>query len=423
MISKFQNFIKKEKRLVGNFFSLSVLQVFTYVLPLLVLPYLVRTLGVEKFGLVAFAQSFIMFFNIIVDFGFTLSATREISVNREDEEKVTEIFSSVIIIKCILIVLSYLIMNIIVFSYAKFAKEWILFNLSFLWVIGQAMFPIWYFQGMERMKYITIVNVTSKILFTLLIFLFIHNSSDYIYVPLLNGGGMVTGGILSLLFIKKAFSQRFRFYNTKTVLYHFRESSHFFLSRVAVSIYTTSNTFLLGIFTNNTMVGYYSIAEKLYQAILGFYQPIVQALYPYVAKERNITLFKKLFIVLVGINILGIVLLYFIGSDIFDLLFSNNLGTESLEVFHIFLIASLIVVPSILLGYPFLGALGFSKYANLSVIYGSVFHLLGLGLLASFGKINIYSVAILVIGTQIVDLTYRLFGVYKENLWLIKGKS
>jgi PST family polysaccharide transporter len=407
MISKFQSFIKKEKRLVGNFFSLSVLQVFTYVLPLLVLPYLVRTLGVEKFGLVAFAQSFIMFFNIIVDFGFTLSATREISVNREDKEKVTEIFSSVIIIKCILIILSYLIMNIIVFSYAKFANEWILFNLSFLLVIGQALFPVWYFQGMERMKYITIVNVTSKILFTLLIFLFIHNSSDYIYVPLLNGGGMVTGGILSLLFIKKAFSQRFRFYNTKTVLYHFRESSHFFMSRVAVSIYTTSNAFVLGLFTNNTMVGYYSVAEKLYQAIQQCYNPIVQALYPYVAKERNIRLFKKIFTGIVIVNICGISFLYFSGAFIFNILFSKSLGPESLQVFHILLMAAVVVVPSVMLGYPFLAALGFPGYANYSVIIGSAFHLAGLVVLISVNKVSIYTVAGMVLATEFLVLILR----------------
>jgi PST family polysaccharide transporter len=92
------------------------------------MPYLVRVLGVEKFGLVAFAQSFIMFFNILVDFGFSLSATREISVNRDNQEKITEIYSSVMIIKFVLIILSFLIMNGIVFSFEKFSPEWKLFN-------------------------------------------------------------------------------------------------------------------------------------------------------------------------------------------------------------------------------------------------------------------------------------------------------
>ena len=217
MKTKIKNFIKKEKRLLGNFFSLSILQIFTYALPLLIMPYLVRILGVEKFGLVAFAQSFIMFFNIIVDFGFTLSATREISVNRDNREKVTEIFSSVMTIKFVLILFTYMIMNGIVFSFNKFSPEWQLFNFSFLFVIGQAMFPIWYFQGMESMKYITIVNVTSKLLFAGLIFVIIHKPDDYIFVPILNGGGMICGAVLSLLFIKRKFNQKLRFYSLKTI--------------------------------------------------------------------------------------------------------------------------------------------------------------------------------------------------------------
>jgi len=104
-----------KKRLLSNFFSLSVLQVFTYILPLLTLPYLVRVLGMEKFGLVMFAQAFLMFFNVLVDYGFNLSATREISIHRDDKSKLTEIFSSVIGIKAILLVISFLILTIIIF--------------------------------------------------------------------------------------------------------------------------------------------------------------------------------------------------------------------------------------------------------------------------------------------------------------------
>ena len=113
MINKIKNMVNSEdkKRLASNFFSLSVLQVFTYVLPLLTLPYLVRVLGVETFGLVAFATAFITFFNILVDYGFNLSATREVSIHRENKDKITEIYSSVLSIKFILIFVSLIILS------------------------------------------------------------------------------------------------------------------------------------------------------------------------------------------------------------------------------------------------------------------------------------------------------------------------
>jgi PST family polysaccharide transporter len=419
MINKFRNFANTEdkKRLLSNFFSLSILQVFTYILPLLTLPYLVRVLGVDKFGLVMFAQAFIIFFNILVDFGFDLSATREVSIHRDDKEKLTEIFSSVMSIKVMLIFVSFLILTIVVFSFEKFLNDWELYYLSFLVVIGNAMFPIWYFQGIEKMKYITIVNITSKLIFTILIFVAIQEPSDYIYIPILNGFGFIIGGIISLWIVYKNFNQSFIFQKYIVLKMYFIDSSQFFLSRVSVTIYTSANVFVLGLFTNTTMVGYYSIAEKLYQAIQGFYGPVTQVLYPYIAKAKNIKLFKKLFTYIVLINMLGIFLLYFLSQDIFHLLFTQNIGNESLEIFNIFLLALLIVVPSILLGYPFLGALGFSKYANLSVIYGSIFHLAGLGILIATKNISIYTVSFLVIFTELLVLSIRIYWIRRNLLW------
>lgn len=419
MLKKIKNKIntQEKKRLVSNFFSLSVLQVFTYILPLITLPYLVRVLGTEKFGLVMFAQAFIIFFHIFVDFGFSLSATREIAIHRDNKQKITEIFSAVMSIKVILIFISFIMLTLIVFFFDKFSNDWELYYLTFLWVIGQALFPIWYFQGIEKMKYITIVNIASRVIFTLLVFVVIQKESDYIYVPLVNGLGFIVGALISLWIVHKNFKQSFQFYNIEILKHYFLESAEFFWSRISLTLYTSSNAFVLGLFTNNTMVGYYSIAEKLYQAMQQIYQPIVQALYPYVAKHKNIKLFKKIFTLSVLVNILGIILLYFIGQYVFDLLFTTNIGEESLNVFYILLIAAMVVVPSILLGYPYLGALGYAKYANISVIYASIFHLLGLGALILSEQVTIYNVAFLVVATEVLVFLIRTYWIKRKKLW------
>lgn len=410
-------FSQDKKRLLDNFMSLSGLQIFTYILPLITLPYLVRVLGVEKYGLVMFAQSFIIFFNILVDYGFNLSATREIAVNRDSKEKVTEIYSSVMIIKIIMLALSFVVLCIFTLSFERLASDAELYLLSFLMVVGQAVFPIWYFQGMEKMKYITIINILSRILFTVAIFVFVHQEDDYLYVPVLNGLGACLGGIYALWLIKSNFNQKFEIQNLIILKKHFKDSTEFFLSRVSVSIYTSANAFILGLFTNNTMVGYYSIAEKLYQAMQGLYGPINQALYPYVAKEKNIKLFKKIFYGAVSLNIVGVVFLFTFGETILSLLFTQKVGSESVTVFYILLVASLITVPSILLGYPFLAALGFSKHANYSVITGSMIHLIGLALLILLDLVTIFNVALMVVITEVTVLTYRVFWVYRYKLW------
>lgn len=406
-----------KKRLLGNFLSLSGLQVFTYILPLITLPYLVRVLGVEKYGLVMFAQSFIMFFNILVDYGFSLSATREIAVNRDNKAKVTEIYSSVMTIKVLLLGASFAILSGIVFSVEKFTPDATLYLLTFLMVVGQALFPIWYFQGMERMKYITIINILSRVVFTVAIFVFVHNENDYVLVPVFNGLGACIGSVYALWLIRTSFQQRFEFQSLKNIKLHFKDSTQFFLSRVAVSLYTSANAFVLGIFTNNAMVGYYSIAEKLYQAIQGIYGPINQTLYPYVAKERNVKLYKKIFKAVLTINLLGVLVAYFFGESIFSILFSKEIGLESIKVFHIFLLANLFAVPSVLVGYPFLAALGHTVFTNNSVIVAAAYHIIGLSLIAFFYEITIYSVSFLFVTTAVIECGIRIFGIKKYGLW------
>ena len=108
---------KDKKRLFSNFFSLSFLQVASYIFPLITLPYLVRVLGPSKYGLVAFAQAFAGYFQIITNYGFIFSATREVSINRDNKDKISEIFSSVIAIQLFLAALSFIIMLAVVFIF------------------------------------------------------------------------------------------------------------------------------------------------------------------------------------------------------------------------------------------------------------------------------------------------------------------
>jgi len=404
-----------KKRLLSNFFSLSVLQGANYLLPLITLPYLVRVLGPEKFGLVAFAQAFIQYFVILTDYGFNLSATREISIHRENKQKVSEIFISVLIIKFVLMVLSLILLCAVVFSFSKFKSDWQIYFLTFGMVVGQVLFPVWLFQGMERMKYIAFLNITSKLFFTILIFIVVRKASDYIYVPLINSCGFILAGIFGQWLAFRNFRIRPHIPTINCLRSHLKDSTQFFLSRASVSIYTSSNAFFLGLFTNNAMVGYYSAAEKLYIAFQGIYQPLTNTIYPYMAKYRNIPLYKKVFKLSLALNSVSCILLFVFSRQLVTLLLGSDFQ-QSILVLKIFSAALFVVVPSILLGYPFLAALGFAGYANGSVIAGSLFHLAALAI-ASQLYINAWLVAALVILTESVVLILRMYGVKKHKLW------
>lgn len=138
----------EKKRLLENFISLGALQIVSYVMPLISLPYLSRVLGVEKFGLVFFVFAFMQYFIMLTDYGFGLSATREIAVNRHNKNNLSNIFSAVTFIKFILLIVSFVLLCAMVFFIPKLRENWLVFMLSFLMVVGNAIYPVWFFQGM-----------------------------------------------------------------------------------------------------------------------------------------------------------------------------------------------------------------------------------------------------------------------------------
>ena len=162
------------------------------------------------------------------------------------------------------------------------------------------------------------------------------------------------------------------------------------------------------------------MADKLYQAIQSLYNPIVQVLYPYITKEKNITLFKKIFFSAVILNIVGIMFVYLFGEFVLNLVFVNGISNVSLNIFYILLVANVFVVPSILLGYPFLGALGFVKAANESVIYGSFIHFMILLIFILTNNVSLYFIALSVIITEFSIFIFRWHKVLHYKLWSLK---
>ena len=406
---------RENKTLLENFISLGALQIISYVIPLISLPYLSRVLGVEKFGLVFFAFAFMQYFIMLTDYGFGLSATREIAVNRHNTKNISNIFNSVFLIKLTLIIISYIILCFLIIFVPKLHGNWLIFQLSFLMVIGNAIYPVWFFQGMERMKYITFLNILAKTVFLILIFLFVKRQEDYIIVPLLNSLGFLISGIIGMHFAIKNFNIKLYIPKWQSLKKQFLYSSEFFLSRVSVSAYTNTNTFCLGLISSNIMVGYYVAAEKIYNAINGLQTPLGQALYPFVAKNKDIKTYKKWFILACLLNLCVCTFVWTFAKQFINVFYGIDM-INAYKILRIFCLISLIVFPSMLIGYPLIGAMGHTKFANRSVIAGSIVHMAGLLVLFLTGKMNIYSIAFMVLVTECVVFGIRLYAIGKFKL-------
>ncbi|MFA6217760.1 MAG: flippase [Candidatus Omnitrophota bacterium] len=266
---------------IDNAAALSTLQFITYILPIIILPYLFRVIGADKFGLLAFAQAFVQYFMILMDYGFNVSATKEISLCRDNLSKMSKIFSAVMMAKAALMCVSLILFCGIVFSIPKFRNDWPVYLLTFTGMIGNALFPTWFFQGTEKMKYITNLNIVGGILFAGLIFVFVHGPQDYLLVPFIGCCIFLLSGILGQIIALREFQISFSFQGYKNIGKHLKNSWDIFISIAAINAYTASRVFAIGLLTNNNITGYYSIAERVAGACQTF--PLMsfsQAIFP-----------------------------------------------------------------------------------------------------------------------------------------------
>jgi len=403
-----------KKNLLSNFLSLTVLQAMNMLLPLITLPYIVRVVGVNNFGLLNFSLAVVMYFNILVSFGFDLSATREVSINRTDIKKISEIFFSVMIIKAVLVSISFIILSFLILFVDSFSENASLYYATFGLVIANLLFPSWFFQGMERMKYITFINVGSKIAFTILIFIVVQNDSDYIYIPILNSLGAIIGGLYSLVLIFKLFHIQFIIPDRSIIIQLLKDSFSFFLSRIANNGSRYLATTIIGIYFGNTIVGYYSMVEKLYYAFMSLGGVVSQTIYPYMSRTKNIIFFKKIFILIISVSI--VILIPVIYFNTFILLTIFNIQDDMMSnIFFIVFSGSIFGIASALIGYPLLAAFGYINYANNSLIYASIAYVLFIGVSALMFK-NIYLVSFSVVVYSFTALILRIYYIYQAGI-------
>lgn len=332
MIKNKWNFIKNKegKKLMENFFFLFFVNIANFILPLVTFPYLVRVLGIEKFGLLSFATSIITYFLILTDYGFNLTATKEIAIHRNDKNKINEIFSAVMSLKVIIMVIGFIIVLPFLYLIPKLNAYWYVFIFTYGNVLGQLMYPIWFFQGIEKMKIISILNITSKIVFTAAIFLFINSETDFYMVPIFSSLGYVLIGIISMSIVKFQYKVSFML-QKKAVLYAYLEDGwSLFLSNISVTLYTTATITFLGFYTNNAIVGYYSVADKIISAIRGIVLPLSQVLFPFLCNtaqsnpKKVLQINKYLALFGGGGMLLVSIFLFVFAADIIFLIFNKK---------------------------------------------------------------------------------------------------
>ena len=276
----FKKQIFSDKILRKNFSYLFVLQLANYVIPLLVFPYLARTLGTDNFGRIMFAQAFVAYFVLFVDFGFNVTATKNVVDDRRDFNNLSKTFWNVILAKGFLVLISFFIYITIVYSVDRFKADYLLYAIGFLNVISNFLFPIWLFQGLEKMGSITLINTLPRILMIFAIFYFVDSPSDYRLALFIQMLAPMFSALISLIIAFRLGSFGYCKPNFNEALNKIEDSWIIFASSLSSNLYTTTNIVILGFLTSNSVVGIFSGADKIIRALISIMSSISQVVFP-----------------------------------------------------------------------------------------------------------------------------------------------
>ena len=266
--------------IVGDALSLYAVQGLNYLVPLLLLPYLLRVLSPEGYGSIAFAQSLVGYAIILTEFGFNLTAARDISVARSDPATVARIYWTTVAAKTLLLIVSLVILLAVTAATPDFRRQWPIFAASSLLVVGNVAFPIWYFQGLERLREVAVLQAIAKCLVAGGAVVLVRTEKDTWIAALILATPQLMGAAAALCLRKRLAPAQFYKPSINDILAAFRHSSHMFASILSTTLYLNTNTLFLGILSGERAVALYSVGSRLVSALQSVASPIIQSVFP-----------------------------------------------------------------------------------------------------------------------------------------------
>ena len=265
-------------RLRSNILALGAVQAGNFVVPLLALPYLARTLGAEGYGQMVWVQTIMLFGVLWVDFGFGWSATRNISMHRHDALHVSQVFSSTWAVQWLLAAF-FVLGSVLAILVLQVAHPW-MYMAGLGMVIGQVLMPLWLFQGLEALRSAAVIQLAGKLLTLPLVFVWVRGPDDQLWALLFYSASSVVVGLFSLLWIRYQGWVHWRRPSAHSIWQSLYEASMLFFSRALISLYTTLVPLAVGWWAGATELAYFNLADRMKSVVQALLTPVSQALFP-----------------------------------------------------------------------------------------------------------------------------------------------
>ncbi|HFU3843574.1 oligosaccharide flippase family protein [Streptococcus iners] len=402
--------------LFKNTVLLYLLKFSTVFFSMITIPLQARVLGVSYYGELGIATALMTYFTLFIDFGFTISATGLVSKNRNNPIYITELFWSVSVIKLLISVVSIIFLWIYLILLRVESSFYPLYIWFLIAILINGFLPDFVFRGLEKMQSFTYRTIFIRLIFTLLLFIFLKTKEDLNLIPVATLIGNALALVWALIDLNRIVNvfKYFRF-NFKLISEIFLDSVQFFISRIVSVIYSSAGIFILGVLDPSKVeVGYYSFAFRIAQMVFSIYSPIADSLYPYLIRTKDLNIiYKILKITIPALIIISIICFIFI-KELTVLIF----GIEYIGAIDIIisLIPSMILMfPNYLLGFPALSAINREKYANISIFLSFTVYVLLLLVLWICHRINPISLGYLFSLTTIIEVIFRALIIKKYS--------
>lgn len=407
---------KKEGVLAWNTLMLYILTFSTYFLSFVAVMVETRILGNENYGIVGVAMAIMVYFQLFIDFGFLLSATDEVSRNRSDSKRLNEILTSVTLCKIGLFAISWAVLFVLCMVLPAWRGKFSFYSLFLIGTAINAMLPDYLYRGMEKMSAITIRTVCIRIFTTLGIFFFLKGVETIWIIPFLTAVGNLVAIAACFYDAKKRLKVGFCRVTFHDVWHRMRQSAFFFVSRFATTAYSALNTVILDSVApaSSPVRSYYTTSDKLINTGRQAMSPISDSLYPYMVKHHDYRLVKKVLLVLEPIIIVFCGVVFVFAPQLCALLFGEDFRPSG-DVLRVMLPAAAITLPNYICGYPMLSSMGLAKHANTSTIFGSIIHVINLGLLFLTGHLNMITLGAAMSVAELLIFCYRLVVIYRHR--------
>jgi O-antigen/teichoic acid export membrane protein len=359
---------KAKKNLTNNVISLTVVQIATYILPLISVPVVSRIIGPEKYGIINFSAAFITYFTMVISYSFDFSATRKLARDPDNATTRNTVFSEVFFTQVLLFCISTIAFVILLLSVEKLQANLTIILFSYMLCVSLVFTHNWLYQAMQDLSKVAIFNLASRLLFTVSVLMVVRNHDDYIWQPFLIGMIQTVIALCSFFWAIKKYKLTFIRIPFKRCLDVLWEEKTVFLSLVFVNIYSYSNIVFLGFYQSQEQVGYFTAAQRLIviaQSVLTM--PLAQAFYPYVGKafgqsrEDGLRVAQKLIPFIIAFVGLASFAMFLIGPLLIPMFYGNKFQA-AIPVFQILSISPLFYALNNVLGVQIMLNLGMDSH-------------------------------------------------------------